>query len=150
MADSILSGYKDTPQTALSTELNSLVDNGFSALSGEIDNSTNKYMLADIEVSLASFTAGTTGDEAIELYLVPSQNGTTFPDWATGSADAQENNLYFVVSVPIAQGDGAKLGVLRYVALPNGKWKLGVRNRSNGTLAAGSTVTWRPHQYASV
>ena len=151
MADSILSGYKAAAQTGLTTELNTLADNGFSALSSEIDNSSNKYMLADLEVSLASFTAGTTGDEAIEIYLVPSQDDTNYPDWTTGTSDAQENNNHFVGSVPIKQsGAAAKRNVLRSVALPPGKFKLAARNRCNAALAAsGNTITWRPHQYSS-
>lgn len=151
MATATWSGYQAEIQAGLSTELNSLADNGFSALSTEIDNSTNKYLFADMEVYLASLTAGTTGDEAVEIYVVPTVDGTNYPDWTTGTADAQENNIHFVGSVPIDQsGPATKRGVLRAVALPPGKFKLAVRNRCNVAMAAsGSTVKYRPYGYSA-
>lgn len=151
MADAILSGYKAAAQTGLSTELNSLADNGFCALSSEVDNSSTKYMMCDVEVYLASLTAGTTGDEAVEVYIVPSVDGSNYPDWTTGTSDAQENNQYYVGSVTIKQsGAATKRGVMRNVALPNGTFKWAVRNRVNSALAAsGNTLKWRPHQYSS-
>ena len=148
MANTTLSGYLAAAQSGLTTQMNGLSDNVFSALGNSIDNSTTKYMLCDVQIDLASFTAGTTGDEVIEIYLVPSVDGTNDPDWATGSADAQQNNSLFVGSVPISQGAGAKRAVLRNVALANGSFKWAVRNRANATLAgSGNTLTWRPHSY---
>jgi len=155
MADSILSGYKAAAQSVTfsgTQTMASLADNEWTDLSDEIDNSSNKYMLCDIEVFLGSFTAGTTGDEAIEIYIVPSVDGTNYPDWTGNStSDAQENNNHFVGSVPIKQsGAATKRAALRNVSLPNGTFKFGLRNRCNAALAAsGSTLKYRPHQYSS-
>lgn len=155
MATATWSGYQAEAQSVAfsgTQTLVSLTDNEWTNLSDEIDNSTNKYLFADIEVYLGSMTAGTTGDEAIEIYIVPTVDGTNYPDWSGNStADAQENNIYFVGSVPIDQsGAATKRGVLRAVALPPGKFKMGVRNRTNATLAAsGSTLKYRPYGYSA-
>lgn len=154
MATATWSGYQAAAQevTFSGTQtLVSLLDNEWTNESDVIDNSTTKYLFADFEIDLASFTAGTTGDEAIELYILPSADDTQYPDWTGNStSDAQENNIHFVGSIPVSQGAGVKIGVLRAVALPPGKFKVGVRNRANGTLAAsGSTLKYRPYGYSA-
>lgn len=150
MADATLSGYKAAAQTALSTELNSLGDATWSSLSSEIDNSSTKYMLADIEVVLAS-AAFTGTDSQVEIYLVPCVDGTNYPDFqASGTADEQENSQYYVGSVTTTGATAAQRMVLRNVALPNGTFKFGVRNQGGVALASsGNTVKWRPHQYSA-
>jgi hypothetical protein len=150
MTDVKLSGYKAEAQTALDTQLNTLADNTWSSLSNEIDNSVNGYMFADLELYLAAFAAQG-ADAAVEVYLVPSVDGTNYPAFIeTGTADAQENNQYFVGSFTIEQSGGVFRAALRGIELPPGKFKLGVRNRANDAFAAsGNTLKWRPWQYAS-
>ena len=151
MADAVLSGYKATLQDGLTTEMNSLANEGFTALGAEQNNSSTKYMMCDIEVYIdPSTAAGTTGDEAVEIYLIPSADDANYPTWTSGTSDAQENNQYYVGSVTIKQGATTDKAVLRNVALPNGKFKWACRNRCNDSLAAsGNYVKWRPHQYSS-
>lgn len=151
MTDVRNSGYKAAAQTALSTELNSLANDTWSALSSEIDNSLNGYMFADIECDFASITP-TGADAAIELYLVPSVDDTQYPTYtATGTADEQENNQYFIGAVTLSLDAEVHIHTIRGIELPPGKFKIGMRNRSNVTLAAsGSTIKWRPWQYSSV
>lgn len=151
MTDVRNSGYKAAAQTALSTELNALANDTWSALSAEIDNSISGYMFADIEVDLGSITP-TGADAAVEIYLVPSVDDTQYPTFTeSGALDEQENNQYFIGSVTLSLDAEIHIHMLRGVELPPGKWKLGVRNRSNVALAAtGSTIKWRPWQYSSV
>ena len=150
MAESIFSGYKETPQTALNTQLNSLADNGWSALSAPINNSVVRYQLMDIEVNLGS-VAFTGPDSAIDIYLVPSLDDTNYPTYVeTGAADEQENNQYYIGSVVLSGATGAQRHVLRYVACTTGFFKIGIRNRGNvGLAATGNTVTYRRYGYAS-
>jgi hypothetical protein len=151
MTDVRNSGYKAAAQAGLGTELNSLANATWSALSGEMDNSTNGYMFADFEFAMASITP-TGADAAVELYLVPSVDDTQFPTYTeSGAAEEQENNQYFVGSVTLSLDAEVHIHTLRGIELPPGKWKIGVRNQSNVALAAsGSTVKWRPWQYSSV
>lgn len=155
MTDAVLSGYKEEAQTVAfsgTQTMASLADNEWTDLSDEIDNSTLRYMLADFQLDLGSITAGTTGDEAVELYIIPCIDGTNYPDWLGNSiSDAQENNQYYVGSFTIKQsGAATKRSNLRAVSMPNGKFKIGVRNRCNVALAAsGNTIKYRRHQFAS-
>ena len=150
MTDVKLSGYKAEAQTALDTDLNSLADDGWSVLSAAIDNSTTGYMFADLELFLNSQN-GNGADCAVEFYLVPSVDGTNYPDYTTAAGDNQENNQYFVGSITVeSSANGAFRATLRGVELPPGKFKLGVRNRANDAFdATGNVLKWRPWQYSS-
>jgi hypothetical protein len=144
-----LTGYLATATSVAWTSgqtLDSALDNEWTDLSDAIDNSTNKYPFVDIEIVLAS-AAFTGTDSAIEVYLVPSVDGTNYGDW-TGNVttDEQENNGYFVGSKLTSGATAAQRLTLRDIPLPNGLYKYGLRNRGNVTLgSSGNTVKWRPH-----
>lgn len=153
MADSTLklTGYLASESAIVfsgTQQLDSAADNEWTDLSDEIDNSTNKYAHADLRVSLASITP-TGADAGLEIYLIPSVDGTNYPDWTGNStSDQQQNQLFYVGFVPLSTAAAAKSGVLIGVALPNGKYKLGVRNRANVSLAADAgDIYWRPWGY---
>ena len=126
--------------------LASLTNDEWTDLSDEIDNSTTKYMYADLDMVLAS-AAFTGADSAIECYIIPSVDGTTYPTWAGNvTTDRQENLGLFVGVIRLTGTTAAQAGILSDVELPNGKFKFGFRNRSNVTLAAsGNSIGWRPH-----
>src|SRR5210317_108986 len=151
MTDVRKTAYLAEAQTAVSTDLNGDLNDTWCALSSEYDNSTTGYMFMDIEVYLAAPASAWSGaDSAYEVYVVPSPDGTNYPDYVeSGTAEEQENNQYFVGSVS-TQGAGtvACRQVIRGVEVPNGKFKIGGRNRTNQTLAAtGNTIKWRPWGY---
>lgn len=130
--------------------LTSLTDNEWTDLSDEHDNSSALHMFADVEVVLAS-AAFTGADSGIEVYLVPSLDGTNYPTW-TGNvtSDEQENNIFYVGFVPTTGTTAAQRALLRDVELPNGKYKWGFRSRANVTLAgSGNSASFRPHSVAS-
>mgnify|MGYP001767458039 CR=1 FL=1 len=126
--------------------LNSLTDNEFTDLSDEIDNSTNKYVYADLDLVLGS-AAFTGTDSGIEIYLIPCIDGTNYPTWTgNGTSDEQENSRFCVGFIPTTGTTAAQRGVLMNVELPSGKYKWACRNRGNVTLASsGNTLSWRPH-----
>lgn len=153
MADLTLSGYLAAAQSIAWTSgqaLNSLTDNEFTDLSDEIDNSSTKYAYADVEIVLAS-AAFSGADSGMEVYLVPSQDGTNYPTWTgNDTADEQENTPHFVGFCPTTGTTAAQRMVLRDVALPNGKFTWAFRNRGNvSTAGSGNSATWRPHSFAS-
>lgn len=131
--------------------LDSLTDDEWTDLSDEIDNSTNKYTEVDLRIPLGSATF-TGADSAIEVYLVPSVDGTNYPKWTGNvSTDEQQNNEFFVDSATTTGATEAQELVLRNIMIPPGKYKYGFRNRSNVTLAAsGNTPQWRPHSFEDV
>lgn len=134
---------------ASGTTLTSLADNGFTSLSDEIDNSTTKYMLADLYIELGS--AVFTGvDSSIDVFVVPSVDGTNYPSWATGTAEETENLCHLVGSGPTTASTAAQKIVITNIPLPTGKFKFAFRNRGNVSLASSAnTVYWRPHSIIS-
>jgi hypothetical protein len=153
MVDSVHSGYKAAAQSVSfsgTQQIDSLTDNEWTNLSDEIDNSSTKYLFADLELVLGS-AVFTGADSAMEIYLVISVDDANYPDW-TGNVttDEQENNKHFIGSMTTSGATAAQRMTLRAVALPPGKFKFGIRSRAGVTLAAsGNTLKWRPWQYAS-
>ena len=153
MTDVKKTAYLAEAQTALDDgALGAAADNEWSTLSAEFDNSTNGYMFMDIEVTLAS-AAFTGADSAFEVYVVPSLDGANYPNTvfdASTITDQQENNQYFVGSITTSGATEAQRQVIRGVEMPNGKFKIGARNRTGDALATtGNTVKWRPWGYKS-
>lgn len=153
MANVTLSGYLTTATavawTGATQKIDSLTDNEWTDLSDEIDNSTNKYAFVDLELVLGS-AAFTGSDSGIEVYLIPTVDGTNYPSW-TGNvtSDETENNGFFVGFMATTASTAAQRMTLVRVPLPNGKYKYGLRNRGNVTLASsGNTLSWRPHSFA--
>jgi len=152
------SGYLATLQavawTGATQKIDSLTDNEWTDLSDEIDNTTNKYAFADIDLALGS-AAFTGSDAGFEVYIIETVDGTNYPDWTGNTtSDAPENMGYFVTFLPIKSGTSAKRVVSSAqdeIELPQGKFKFGCRNRGNVTTAAsGNTLAWRPRSYDSV
>jgi hypothetical protein len=133
-------------------QLNSLADNEYTNWSDEIDNSTNLYAMADIRVVIASAAFITPADCGIEIFLIPTVDGTNYPTWTGDTAtDQVHNNPFFVGYVPFTGTTAAQAGVLIGVDLPNGKYRWAARNRGNVALAgSGNTIYWRPHSVQSV
>lgn len=133
-------------------QLNSLTDNEYTDLSDEIDNSTNLYALVDLRFDIASAAFITPADCGMEVYIIPSEDGTNYPTWTGNTTtDQVHNNAYFVGYAPFTGTTAAQAVVLRDIPLPNGKYKWAARNRGNVTLAASANVIyWRPTSSQSV
>lgn len=149
-----LSGYLATESAIVfsgTQQLNSLTDNEYTDLSDEIDNSTNKYFQVDLRLVIAS-AAFTGADSGIEIFLIPTVDGTNYPTWGGNTTtDQQANTPFFVGFVPFTGTTAAQAGVLRGVELPQGKYKWAARNRGNVSLAgSGNTIYWRPSSYDAV
>ena len=132
--------------------LASLADNEYADWSDEIDNSTNLYMFADIRAVIASAAFTTPADCGIELYLIPTVDGTNYPTWTGNTAtDTRHNEQFFVGYIPFTGTTAAQAGVFMNVELPNGKYRWAARNRGNVAFAAsGNTLYWRPHSVQDV
>lgn len=137
------SGYKAGATSYLTTELNSLADAG-NVLGAAIDNSTNKYLYHDIEISLAS-AAFTGGDAHIKIYVL-SQVDASYPD-GDASIDPVITNPVYIGQIRAATA--AQVIVIRDIELPNGNFKYLFENNGNVALASsGNTVKYRPHNEA--
>lgn len=153
-----LSGYLTTAQavawTAATQKIDSLTNDEWTDLSDEIDNSTNKYAFADLDLVLGS-AAFTGTDAGMEVYIVPTVDGTNYPTWSgNATAEAPEQSHYFVAFLPIKAATAAARVVTSSqgaIELPNGKFKFGMRSRANvGLAGSGNTLYWRPRSYDAV
>jgi len=149
--DSVNSGYGHEATTVAWTtgqDFTSLLDDEWTDLSDEIDNSTLKYLSADFEFALASVFTVTPA--SLELYIIPTLDGTNYPDWAGLVTGAQEeNDQYFAGSVTLKIANQAHRAVLEDVTMPQGKFKIGVHSNAGVTLVSTSTVKFRRHGYSS-
>lgn len=150
-----LSGYLATAASVTfsgTQTLDSLTDNEFTNWSDEIDNSTDKYMLADLYLVLGS-AAFTGTDSGVEIFIIPTVDGTNYPTWTgNGTTDEPENQSFIVAFLQTTGTTAAQAMVTPAdapVSLPQGKFRFGARNRANVTLAgSGNTLYWRPHSLA--
>jgi len=153
MVDAVRSGYKAAAAAVVfsgTRTLVSLADNEWTDESDEIDNSSTKYMMMDLSLTLGS-AAFTGTDSILEIFVIPSLDDTVYPSWTgDGIIDEQENQIFFVGSVTTDGTTAAQEMYLSDVAMPNGKFKFGVRNRGGIVLnASGNTLKWRPWNYSS-
>lgn len=139
MAGDILwSGYKAAEASRLTTELNSLANGSVTALSAEIDNGTNKYLYADVEVFLN--TATPTGTPVVDLYLVPTVDGTNYPEFDTGASPSAINLNYLVATLYVKASNATHRAVARQIPVPPGKYKWALRNGTGVALNASSNT----------
>ena len=151
-----LSGYLASAVAVVfsgTQQINSLTDNEWTDLSDELNNTTDLHAFADLDLVLGS-AAFTGADSGIEVYIVPTVDGTNYPDWTGNStSDAPEQGHYFAAFLPLKAATAAKRVVSSSgdaIELPQGKFKFGIRSRANVTLASsGNTLYFRPKSYQS-
>ncbi len=141
----LLKGYTAAISSRLTTELNSLADGSVCALSGGIDNTSNLDAFADFQLDLASLTITST-TAFVTLYLVPTVDGTNYPDFATGAV-GNYHGQYAVGSFLVRNVSATTArAMLTGVPIPPGNFKVGVRNGVGAAFAAsGSTLGSRTY-----
>lgn len=130
--------------------MDSATDNEWIGMSVEIDNSVNKWTMADFILDLGSAAFGTATDARVLLYLVPSVDGTNYPDFVVNvTTEERENEVYYAGSfTPNADTEAQVALTARNVKLPVAKFKVAMRNAAGVSLAAsGNTLKYRPHSY---
>lgn len=127
--------------TVLGTELNSLANNTKCTAGSAIDNSSSGSnpqldTFADFECNV-TFGTNPTANSLLDLYLIPSLDGTNYADIAT-----VPSSIYYACSFPVQANTSAQLIVAQGVRLPPGKFKAVLYNNATGqTLAAsGNTI----------
>jgi hypothetical protein len=133
--------------SALTTQLNSLADAGFSAASSAIDNLTDLYIYMDLEVNLASFTPGA-GGPYIAVYIIYSLDGTNYEKTPDGSSGDKAPIAIFPLEASVAQASRVTRTGIMIAPL---KFKLVLENQAGAALAAsGSTLQYNRHNGQSV
>jgi len=140
----LLKGYTAAIANVLTTELNTLTDGNVTALGPEQTN-TALDMVADFQLDLASLTI-TAATAFCYLYIVPSIDGTNYPDFSSG-ATANYHAAYMVATFLLKNvtTTTARANVSA-VPLPPGKFKVALRNGTGASLAgSGNTVGIRAY-----
>lgn len=129
--------------SALTTELNSLANNGLCTASAAIDNETGLYQYMEVELVLASLTP--TGTPYCQLYLVKQIDGTNYEDNTVSAAHQ------IIAVFPMSTAAAAKRIIVANILIPPTPFKLILENKTGVSLAAsGNTVKYRRHYEASV
>lgn len=121
----------------LSTELNSLANDAYTAVGTEVDNATDQNLFADFELDV---TYGTAPDanSVCSLYLIPAVDGTNYADGG-GSVAPPANT--FVGNFQLRAVTTAQKIALTRIAIPNAKFKPVVLNGAGQAMAAsGNTL----------
>lgn len=130
------SGYRTTETSVATTELDTITSGNVTALSAEIDNTSNKQPLADFELSLGSANV-TSATAYVALFIVQTVDGTNYPDWTSG-AYANYHGQYWVGNFLVKASNAAHTAHMRGVALPTGKFKIAFGNFTGVNTASSS------------
>lgn len=134
--------------TALSTELNSLPNDGL-AISSSIDGATLKDLFMDIELYLGSIDLSAQTNPSVYLWLRYSFDGATFED---GDASTEPSDSPISI-IPCRLGTGAMTQRLwaKSIVVPPTYFKILLQNKTGVAFAAsGNTlkyVTYRKGIY---
>lgn len=116
--------------------------------SAAIANDVTRYLDALLEFTVSLSGGSATGDKAIDLYLAPSLDGTTWPDTVTGANAAYTpgdlKNLMFLGTFYAPSGTGPFRAVFPTSMGPNAAlllppfWSIVLVNRTGRSLASGT------------
>jgi hypothetical protein len=134
---------------ALTITLDSLASSGTAGReSTVVDNTSNKYLDALVEVRINFPNSAPANDQAIYVYAYASIDGTTYPEDLTGadaaytfkgSAGALRTALRLIGVIPAVQNEDARWGPFSVAAAFGGvlppKWGIVVLNYGGQTLA---------------
>ncbi len=135
-----------TITTLLTTELNSLANNG-RVLTGAFNNDTELDILADFEL-VAGFAVAPAAGAVIELYRLPSVDDTNYPV-GDSSNDPQALLRVGFFEVRLAQ-TAAQTLVIPEVRLCPRNQKFLVKNTAGQAFAsANNTLKIKPYKYQS-
>ena len=155
MADLLWSSYKAAAADCLdSANLNSLADDCWAATNEasdtitEIDNTTNKYMLMDVIIDLASLNIAA-DDAVVKIMVIPLVDGTNTPHYVVDHSTAGSNKIPASYGVHVAKFNvlnGAQMQSIERIPIGPNKFEVLVGNALGVSFAAsGNTVKYRAY-----
>lgn len=127
------------------TTYNSLAD-GSGGLSAEIDNGTGLFMFGDLEVTAGGAITSVGLDARIDVYLVPTYDGTNYPTPGTATTftgTQYVGSISSVETVGTVAVTNYTNGTLRQIQLPPCKFKIGLVNELGAAMHSSMTVKMR-------
>lgn len=110
----------------LTTELNSLADGSGSAAGPQIDNTTGFYQVGRLHLHLASNSLALVASSYVDVFLLSSDNGSTYPTYTSGTSYKLAESNYWVGSIslnPATQSSNVVDEWLENIFIPAGKFK---------------------------
>lgn len=137
--------------TLVSTELNSLANNAAALGSTVFDNATELWPFGQFELTV-TFSSAPTANNTIDLYLIPSIDGTNYGDAITGASGSAPSTSYLgsfplravttLQRVPLGAG-----GQAGRIELPPSKFKIFAINKSGAAMpSSGSLIKMQPYR----
>lgn len=128
------------------TAFNSLAD-GSGAISSEIDNSSDLKMFGDLEVTQGGAVTSSGLDARIDVYLIPTYDGTNYPVPGSGGTTFTGSQYVGTISSVETVGTVAVTsftnGTCRGLLLPPTKFKIGLVNELGASFNSSVTVKLR-------
>lgn len=123
--------------TLMSTDLNALANVTTNVGAVVIDNTTNRYFYAEFELILSSVDLSAQTNPAVELYLVPSYDGTNYADTGTdASTTVLPPAQYLAAVMGVAESSAAHRAVSAHIMLDPVKYTPVVINKTGAALGA--------------
>jgi len=124
-------------ETLMSTDLNALADNAVNVGTVLPDNTSNRWFYAVFELVLASADLSGQTNPGMELFMVPSYNGTDFADVGTDASTTVYPPMQYLVAVlGVAETNAAHLAVSPHIMLDPVKYTPVVINKTGAALGA--------------
>lgn len=128
-------------ETLMSTDLNSLANNTVNVGAVVIDNTSNRYFYGEFELVLASVDLTAQTNPAVELYLVPSYDGTNYGDTGTdGSTTVLPPSQYLTAVMGVAISNAAHLAVSPHIMFDPVKYTPVVINKTGVAFASANNT----------
>ncbi len=130
---------KDSANTVLSTELNSLGDGSNKITSTALSNdaaTTERELYADWSLSLAAQGTARDSGASVELYIIPEVDGT----YAYGGDSLDPSPNHYVGSFSFDAATTARVDILVGRPLPNSDYHVLLQNNTGQAFAASGNV----------
>jgi len=128
-------------ETLMSTDLNSLADNTVNVGAVLPDNTSNRYFFVELELVLASVDLSAKTNPGVEVYLVPSYDGTNYADTGTDASNSvYPPQQYHVCVLGVAETSAAHRAVSPHILIDPLKYTPVVINKTGAALAAADNV----------
>jgi hypothetical protein len=140
-----------TIATLMSTELNSLVNTQNAISSAAYDNSSNLFLMGEVEFATTSaFGTAPTANTGLSIWFLRNIDGTNYEDGATGTGITPSRMPDLVI--PLENQNTTAQRITRRCIIPPGTFKVLVKNDGTGqTLpATGNTLKILPLTYQVV
>jgi len=143
MPTNFLWGTRQSATTLLTTELNSLATANGSAASAAIDLTASGWQEGDLELFVASSSLAFTAASYVDIYFLPSTDGTNYPKYTSGASWKLASANYWVGSIAIHPATLSAETIyegLCGVKIPSAKFKVVLVNNTGVTLPAASNT----------